>query len=189
MPESFTNPENTNKPEWYDAAKSPIEADLHNKGLDISLASEPVVDRQQAIEKYGINGDVIAVIALPAGKNGEPKQVAFVDHGEDFEGQPAILFGGKGLGRSESRYALFGLNYSPQSHMFPYASLRRTETTVGRGGSIGREDGVNDHVSYLLGLNEKGNDYISGSHFTIKIEDDLQIFDHSTNHTKVYVNK
>lgn len=188
MTESFTNSNHINQPEWYDRDKSPVEVDLHDKGFDIGLHSEPVVNREDAINAYGINGDIMAIITLPDKTPDKMKQIGVVDHGESFAKQPAFVLNGNKLGVSETRYALVGLNYSPNSHIFPYASLRGSRTTVGRGAIGHHEEGVDEHASYLIGLREQGNDSISRSHFTIEIGDDLRIFDHSTNHTRVFAN-
>ncbi len=79
------------------------------------------------------------------------------------------------------QYALAGLNYHPETHIFPYKPLFDGDVT-----DVGRA--VESDAGYFLGLQDVMS--VSRSHFDICVtihDNNLSIEDHSTHGTKVYI--
>ncbi len=182
MNEAF--PVNQFHQEHLEAMQPFVESMLHGEQTEID-ASKPLMGRDEAVEMWGINGDILATITLP----GEPesKEIAIVDYGEPdvvnprpitiFEGQPIRTFG-----VARQRYGLHSLNYVPESHMATHVGFEEG-ASVELGRDLTDRTGNND-ANYKLGLgdNEKGNTLISRHHATVTIEGDkITVADHSTN--------
>ena len=103
--------------------------ELHNDKL---LAKGVLMDRDESRKRFGLNGDVLAVIEMPPSEEGFRKQIGIVDFGKTPEGEkhhmmwdpeddrPIKMFSTK------NRFALFGLNYSPRDFMAAYEQIPDT---------------------------------------------------------------
>lgn len=157
------------------------EVSLHHTGVTIN-PNNVLLSKEDAVLEHGIYGNIIAKIIVQ-GEDGQ-KEVGLVDYGDfDPEDPPYIMYlrdkdKPVHLGRVQSRFALQGLNYSPDTHMFPYTWLDSGKNEVGR----------KNHPGYMLGLSDqqKGTKTISGNHFTVDLgEEAIKLIDHSTNGTRV----
>jgi len=169
-----------------------IEQELHRQQASVDLRSaRPVIDRAQAVETHGINGDIMAIISLPGeGVEGKAKEIGVVDYGEPdpanpspvfiFEGQPLKMFG-----TARTRYGLWALNYVSEELIGTYTAFPEGAIT-----KLGRASDVADTInaSHFLGLSDgsQGNQAISRQHATVQIKDgQLTVWDHSKNGTKI----
>lgn len=165
---------------------------LHHQSLE--LTGVPLHTKAEASERWGINGDVLAVIKLPRGKSQEPHiNLAVIDSGPIEPGEDARPFlspSGEPLGvegQASERYGLYGLNHVPTGLGFAYIAVPEGKTTIGRNGE--------DRHNFLLGIHpkEKGVGRISRSQATITREtvggagDRITIADHSSNGTVVEI--
>lgn len=173
-------------PEAAETAAQSTETPLHGDGIELEPGSV-LIPKAEALEQKGINGDILALIGLPAGLDGRlVKELALIDFGNEFESNPrvptTVVKGqdfGHIMGYVRSRYGLMAFNYKPDDHLGSYVPLLEPETVVGR---------EINHVDHLLGLKDGsiGVDSISRRHFTVAIEgDQVTVIDHSTNGTKV----
>lgn len=170
-----------------------IEQELHGQQLDINLAEQPLVAKDEAVATYGVNGDIIATFTLPSSSSdpGNPaREIAVVDYGEPDPADPKAVFVFEGmpirrLGVARSRYGLAPLSYSTMQHgHISHFDLQQGSLMLGRS----TEGDADRQASYLLGLNDKvvGDDMISRQHVTITLgEGTLSLTDHSTNGTLV----
>src|SRR3990167_870916 len=58
--------------------------ELHNDKL---LAKGVLMDRDESRKRFGLNGDVLAVIEMPPSEEGFRKQIGIVDFGKNPEGE------------------------------------------------------------------------------------------------------
>lgn len=161
--------------------------EIYLHGTQQELPMTPLIEKSAALDKYGINGDILARVSLPVPEGAEARDIGVVDYGEFDEttapyhfvvdGQPIPMFG-----RPKSRYGLVALSYTPSEHMASQVPLFEDEATT-----IGRNSG---DASYKLGLNEDraGHAEISRSHATFTVRGDtISISDHSTNGTNIEI--
>ena len=149
--------------------------------------SQVLVPKEQAIQNYGINGDVLAVITLPKGDDEDvAKDIAIIDFGELGEGEKVplhIIHGqemGHATGYAKSRYGLYPLNYSAESPHF-HAELQPDNPIV-----LGRNE--HNHNAVLgLAHGQRGTAYTSREHLTVKLGSDgsIDLLDHSTHGTVI----
>lgn len=161
------------------------EVQLHHQ--EIELPGGVLHDRQEASERWGINGDITAVITLPGEKGNVGNQFAIVDYGpiDDnnrpygfHDGQSPITF----LGHVSQRYGIIGMNLKPNELIVAYSPLTPGNMNLGRN---------TEHNNYLLGLapSEDNVGNISRQHLSIQLEENghIKIADHSSNGTKVEI--
>lgn len=162
-----------------------LEYELRNQQLIIDANSQPLLSRDEAVEAFGINGDIIATITLPGQE--ESREVAVVDYGEPDPNSPLPLtiFEGQALpmmGVARERYGLRALNYVPDKHLSSHVGFSDgTTITLGRNNT---NSPGNYDANFKLGLTPDNHDtdLISRRHATITLkEGKLTIADHSTN--------
>lgn len=161
------------------------EVKIRHSSVEID-PSQILIPREQAIEELGINGNILAVIGLPQGKENKEKELALVDFGEQAADRKVTTTIYKGidmghvLGFAQSRFGLKAFNYKPDDHIASYVPLQQQQTT------FGREYG---HENHMLGIDESNNnsDYVSRKHFTLILRESgiIILQDHSTNGTTV----
>ncbi len=172
----------------------PIEKVYSNETLEIPINNYLYTEEENR-QLYACNGSVLAEITLPVQNgSGEDKKLHIIDFGEDFDpsvGAYAYHLVGtgdlKGVGKCRTRFAIHGVNYTPEDHMLAFAQLANGEEIT-----LGRED---NFFSHSLGLadtvrDSRHNDInrtLSRKHFSIKVDERGRIFlaDHSTNGTMV----
>jgi hypothetical protein len=149
----------------------------------------PIISKSDAIAEQGINGDILAVIELPPDDDahGKAKRIAIVDFGpgaEDPEGVPVALLHDEPvwyMGVASNRFGLFGMNYSPTTHLSPYVPLTDKPAVLGTN---------SEHASYFMGLSVNdptAESSLSLAHVSIEvIEDRIVIEDSSELGTTVY---
>lgn len=165
------------------ALASHVEVELHNGQIEIDTVSRPLMSQAEAVEVFGVNGDILATITLPS--EHEAREIAIVDYGEPdptnprpitvFEGQPLML-----MGKARERYGLRALNYTPEGHLSSQVGFNDGATV-----QLGRENIPNNHdANYKLGLSDGSpeNELISRNHAGITIQEGkLTIIDKSMN--------
>lgn len=184
MAENFPKPESLPTPEAQDSV---VQTELHRGEVTLDAAGTPVIPQGEAIPKYGINGDILAVITLP-GENSS-KEIAVIDYGEPDKDNPKPVFIVDGtpiplMGKATERYGLASLNYTPEGHMASHVGFNDGATVeLGRLSSRSQLD-----ANYKLGISGDfpDNELISREHLTISLKDGKFTFaDHSTNGTLV----
>ncbi len=164
------------------------EVSLHGR----NLALRPdlyLYDRRVAVDNFGINGNVLAIIKLPARRGARLSSLNIAVTDYQGAGEGGIMFCYKGLalpslGRLSrgQRYALIGLNYTCPEHLALWAPLPTEGVVLGRN---------SDNANYLLGLvsGDLQSEYglLSRAHATVTLnpEGRVVIRDHSTNGTVV----
>jgi hypothetical protein len=146
-----------------------------------------LVNANAAKEKWHIDGDIMAIIELPATiyeanaeRSPEDMRIAIVDYGKDWQTKKYLDIA-PGLGGPLTRYQLRAINYTSQDHFMTSTGLPEDwDVEIGRGSSLGHDLGL-DELSYDLSA-------ISRKHLTFKLHSNgkVDIRDHSANGTKVY---
>lgn len=158
---------------------------LHNSELE--LPAVELYGRDEAVEKWGINGNVMSVIKLPGDSDKGVKHFAVVDYGHtNFDDAPYMFANQDGpitfIGKSPDRYVLVGLTHSAKNQLFAFFPLKTGETAVGRN---------DQRQNCLLGLSpaESNVEKISRQHLTVNLDEHatITITDHSTNGTIVEI--
>ena len=168
---------------------------LRHEEVEI-LTDTPLMTRDEARDRFGLNAAVIAEIELPTPNHkGENKIIQLIDFGEDMpdEGRALVYMSEqgelRGAGVSKSRFALHGANFTPDDHAISYWELPNgSSDTIGRlvhstpSRWLGVSDDLNSPIKNQL------NRQLSREHFTVTITEDERVFikDHSTNGTDVY---
>ncbi len=170
------------------AIEGALEYSLRHCALEVPLNYGNLITKTDMVEQYGITGAAIALLELPADIMGKRRQIAIIDHGpittSIHDRDTIMTMDGKPMqaaGIITQRYALAGLNYHPETHMFPYKPLFDGKQTM-----VGRA--VDSDAGYFLGLHDVTS--VSRSHFTIGIntsENYVSVEDHSTNGTRIII--
>ncbi len=165
-----------------------LEYSLRRQSLKVPLNYDELISKADMVQRYGINGAALAIFEMPADAAGKHRQIAVIDHGPittSVHDRDAIMtMDGKPMqaaGIITQQYALAGLNYHPETHIFPYKPLFDGDVT-----DVGRA--VESDAGYFLGLQDVMS--VSRSHFDICVtihDNNLSIEDHSTHGTKVYI--
>jgi len=170
------------------AERPHTQVELHHEELKIHLddTAQPLMSQVEAVNMFGLNGDVIAIIKLPTDEGMEPKNIAVVDYGpETSADNPKHVFVMEGepkpaLGVATERYGLTAFDYSA-GHLAAMYPLTENQPLV-----LGRSPSP---ANFKLGLKNPeipDNELISRNHLTVTLEAGvLAIADHSTNGTEV----
>lgn len=161
----------------------------------VQITELPILSKQEAVTKYGINGDILAMITLPAHleerEDDELKKIALIDFGPDVETNPTAIVADrvtskeyKILGTAQSRYGLIGLNYRlADTPLLIYEPLKQGDNVYGRLDLPPHGDN-----SRLALFNTPENAAISREHFTVSLtEDGVFVRDHSLNGTVIEI--
>lgn len=174
----------------HETGQPGLEVQLHGRTIDIKAGSF-LKDLEPTRQEDGIDGLIIAELELPAKVSPGsdiPKRIALVDFGKIPPGGKPIVYdhvSGQALPfmRTGSRFALMGLNYTPENSHVPMVEVPEgTSLTLGRDISLGKHNN-------LLDLTGEGNAELSRRHVTISVDGlgNVAIADHSTNGTTLSV--
>ncbi|RWZ79639.1 MAG: FHA domain-containing protein [Candidatus Chaera renei] len=145
-------------------------------------------DRDLAVDRFGVNGDILAVLKLPTYRQDHltTLDIGVVDFGAKASGcmfmrydTPLPTLGQLPQG---DRYALVGLNYTCGEHLSLWVPLTEAGVVLGR-----NDEYANYRLGIVNGRLESPHSMISRRHVTVRPSKDgfITVKDHSTNGTIV----